>query len=283
MPPDDAPGYAPTVPISSPAFYNFDRVAREYDATRYLPPDVARSIAAFVLKTVGPKAWVLDAGVGTGRVGRALAAQQAGRTVGADVSSAMLSEFAKACAERHIKCAVALADVRALPFGNGAFGGVLSIHVLHLVADWRTALAEMWRVTAPGGTLFVGVEDRTRTVARQFYLSRARELGVLPPTIGAHTAEVVVALPSLSGVETVETTALPAWRWEQSLTARDAIAHLERRLYSMLWDVPEETHQQLLAETRAYTLQTLGSLDAVERRGNQMIIHAARKSVATNL
>ncbi len=276
MPEDFPPDHAPAVLAPPPAFYNFDRVARDYEATRYLPPWVAQNIARFVLQEVSPQAWFLDAGVGTGRVGRAIVAQHPGRTLGVDVSGAMLGEFMEACAQDRINPAVALADVRALPFKSGAFGAILSIHVLHLVADWRTALAEMWRVVAPGGTLFIGVEDRTRTVARQFYLSRARELGVLPPTIGAHTADVIAALPAM-GAEAVKTVALPDARWEQTVTARDAIAHLERRLYSMLWDVPEETHQRLLTETRAHTLSVLGTLDATERRENQMILHAARK------
>ena len=47
------------------------------------------------------------------------------------------------------------ADALALPFGDGAFSGVLVRDLLHHVTDRRQAAAEAVRVLAPGGTLVV--------------------------------------------------------------------------------------------------------------------------------
>ncbi len=47
------------------------------------------------------------------------------------------------------------ADALALPFGDGAFPGVLVRDLLHHVTDRRQAAAEAVRVLAPGGTLVV--------------------------------------------------------------------------------------------------------------------------------
>jgi SAM-dependent methyltransferase len=49
-----------------------------------------------------------------------------------------------------------------LPFDDGRFPLVLAIGVLPWVADWRRALAELARITAPGGALIATIDNRFR-------------------------------------------------------------------------------------------------------------------------
>ncbi|CAG0999299.1 hypothetical protein ANAEL_02833 [Anaerolineales bacterium] len=49
------------------------------------------------------------------------------------------------------------ADLQRLPFHAGAFDLLVAVHVLDEVEDDRCALAECWRVLAPGGLLVVPV------------------------------------------------------------------------------------------------------------------------------
>jgi SAM-dependent methyltransferase len=54
------------------------------------------------------------------------------------------------------------ADLNTLPFRKQAFGAVLNPGMLHLFADFESVTAELARVTAPGGAIFLSslVNDR---------------------------------------------------------------------------------------------------------------------------
>ena len=102
-------------------------------------------IAAWVLDLAGlrPGARVLDAGCGNGIYLRALRERRM-NAVGCDLSLGLLRGAADP--------ALINADVTALPVRDGAFGVVLAAHLLDLVPDRSTAVRELRRVLAPGGT-----------------------------------------------------------------------------------------------------------------------------------
>jgi len=97
------------------------------------------------------KAWILDAGSGTGNNLRHLSAF--GRTVGIDISDEAL-RFGRARGG-----AAAKASLLALPFEDDTFDAVTSFDVLYhqWVPDDRAAVAELVRVLRPGGVLLVRV------------------------------------------------------------------------------------------------------------------------------
>src|SRR5580704_2516194 len=102
-------------------------------------------VAAWVLDLAGLRAGtrVLDVGCGNGVYLRALRARRI-RAVGCDRSPGMLHAAAHP--------ALVNADVTVLPVRDGAFGVVLAAHLLDLVPDRGTAIRELRRVLAPGGT-----------------------------------------------------------------------------------------------------------------------------------
>lgn len=63
------------------------------------------------------------------------------------------------------KVSVEVADVTALPFGNGQFNVVTSYLMLHHVIDWANALTEIGRVLRPGG-VFIGYDLTDSRLAR---------------------------------------------------------------------------------------------------------------------
>ncbi len=74
--------------------------------------------------------------------------------VGVDFVEGMLRlgrEKLDALGERRIR--LLAGDALALPFADGAFGCVASAFLLRNLADLRAGLAEMRRVTAPGGSV----------------------------------------------------------------------------------------------------------------------------------
>ena len=133
---------------------HFDDIAHVYDES--LPPHVVehylRKRLAFIRRHVesGP---VLDVGCGTGKLAGRVA--DAGyRVHGVDPSRAMLQLLR----ERRPDIGTAVSDGTSLPFAEGTFALTYCVAVLHHIADAdavRRALAEMVRVTRPGGDVLV--------------------------------------------------------------------------------------------------------------------------------
>ena len=90
-------------------------------------------------------------------------ATRARHVVGIDVSAAVVDAALKRYPALHARCA----DVRGLPFTDGAFDVVVSNSTLdHFasIADIQTALVELHRVTLPGGTLVVTLDNPSNPI-----------------------------------------------------------------------------------------------------------------------
>jgi len=96
----------------------------------------------------------LEVGTGTGADALELASRYGAHVTGVDVSRAMVDEARR----RGLRDAlVATAD--ALPFEDASFDGCWADRVFQHLADPQAALAEMVRVTRPGGRLVVADPD----------------------------------------------------------------------------------------------------------------------------
>jgi SAM-dependent methyltransferase len=106
--------------------------------------------------TAGP---VLDAGCGTG--GFLSRLRRAWPGGGGPMAAAIGLEYnpvAAARARAKAGVPVAVGSVNAIPFADGAFGGLVSLDVLcHAAAEPERALAEFRRVLRPGGRLVVNL------------------------------------------------------------------------------------------------------------------------------
>jgi SAM-dependent methyltransferase len=102
---------------------------------------------------LGRAARLLDVGCGTGAL---IAAQPSARAVvGIDVGEA----FLRAARVAHREAGFVRADAARLPFPAGAFDAAASLLVLSFLPDPDRAIAEMKRVTRPGGTIAASVWD----------------------------------------------------------------------------------------------------------------------------
>jgi SAM-dependent methyltransferase len=108
---------------------------------------------------IRPGAALLDVGCGTGLDTVALAARvgPTGRVVGVDHDPAMLAEADRRAqaAEMAGRVTHERADATALPFPDASFDGCRSERLFQHLSDPAAALAEMARVTRPGGRLAV--------------------------------------------------------------------------------------------------------------------------------
>ncbi len=112
---------------------------------------------------------ILDCGCGTGANVERLSAY--GRTFGFDRSETGL-RIGRAAGRANI----VRADVTAAPFPNEAFDLVTSFDVLYSLDEGpeRAAVAEMWRVTRPGGYILVNVAAMDMLRGDHSVLSRER-------------------------------------------------------------------------------------------------------------
>jgi len=134
----------------------FDRVAARYDRTNnVLSVGNAPLWRVATTKAVAPKAGerILDVAAGTGTSSASLAKSGAS-VVAADFSPGMI-EVGRRRQAGMPNIVFVEADATKLPFGDDEFDAVTISFGLRNVADPDAALAELARVTRPGGRLLV--------------------------------------------------------------------------------------------------------------------------------
>jgi SAM-dependent methyltransferase len=241
----------------------FDRAVAYYDATRGLPEGVDAQLRDAIIERAGVglgSRW-LELGIGTGRV--ALPFLRAGADyTGLDLSLPMMAELRRKLGAdpltRAIRPKLVRGDAMFVPFRDAAFDAVVMVHVLHLVTDWRAALAEALRVVRPGGALVLIDNDRGRSrdpdageaslnqlVGGRWSAIKA-ELGYTDNPhrhgIRALDDEVLAELRA-RGAASAERVTLVEYA-EPPRTAREIAARFIGRIYSSEWETPEDIHNE---------------------------------------
>jgi SAM-dependent methyltransferase len=234
---------------------SFDRAAEYYDRTRALPEGLIPQLAAELPRG----APCLEIGVGTGRIALPLV-EQGIHLVGIDISTEMLRRLAAKSNGRGPD--VVIADATQLPFGDRTFACAIAAHVLHLVPEWRSAVAELLRVLRPGGVIVAsrggreeGEHGWMQSVRRRFFEEAAA--GHWPP--GASSIEQVDHHMLGLGA-TMRDLPLPAHETER--TVNEVIANLEAGYWSACWELDEATRTRAAAATREWAGTAIGDLDA---------------------
>lgn len=134
----------------------FDQVAPGYDRTNFLLTfGMEKLWRVATTRAVDPRRGqrILDLAAGTGASSVSLARSGA-EVVAADFSPGMIAEGRRRHA--HVEgVEFRQADATALPFDDDSFDSVTISYGLRNVHDPKTALAEMLRVTKPGGRIVV--------------------------------------------------------------------------------------------------------------------------------
>jgi demethylmenaquinone methyltransferase/2-methoxy-6-polyprenyl-1,4-benzoquinol methylase len=169
----------------------FTRIAGRYDLMNSVMTGgrhhAWRRVAA---RAVGgaPAGPALDLATGTGDLALAVRAASPGRVVvGADFSEAMLQQArGKLAALGEPGVPLLAADALALPFGDQTFACVISAFLLRNLTDLPAGLAEMRRVTMPGG--LVAALEITRPGVRGWDAIFGVYFNRVVPLIGAAVA-----------------------------------------------------------------------------------------------
>lgn len=234
---------------------SFDRIADRFDETRSLPDEVMRAVVDAVQKTMSPGASVLDAGAGTGRF--ALPLQEMGfHVVGADVSARMLGKASAKGVSNLVR-----SDVCCLPFADSSFDYSLSVHLIHLIPLWRTALREIGRVTRCELLSIVSEKENSGAEeVRRMYSDACKRLGHEVRFAGPAEKD----LPELVRPDSTVRVAMH----EQTFDVQKMLDNYESRTLSEQWDVPEGVHSGAMRALR----KSYGNLDAFVGREEIFLI-----------
>lgn len=240
---------------------SFDQAANIYDATRSEPPGITEQAAAELARRLPPGSRLLELGVGTGRF--TIPLLHCGLNIcGLDISRKMMEQFYIKERPSLSRPALVEANLLYMPFGSAGFDVVVAVHVLHLINAWQDAVSEIRRALAPGGALAIGFDwrpdDCPSVQMREEWENELRRLGYEPHRrMGSYT--------SLKDALLAGGALLDEWTaagWIQTYTLSGEIERLQKRTWSVTWEVPEEIFQASIAHLRSWAAHIHGSLDS---------------------
>jgi demethylmenaquinone methyltransferase/2-methoxy-6-polyprenyl-1,4-benzoquinol methylase len=159
----------------------FATIADRYDfITRFLSfgRDAHWKRRLIALAEIGANTRVIDLACGTGDLAFA-AADRGARVVGLDITPRMLElARAKATPAQAARASWTVGDMTALPFGDASCDVITTGYGLRNVPDLTRAIAEAYRVLAPGGRLCSLDFDRPEAAwLRTIYLAHLTVVG----------------------------------------------------------------------------------------------------------
>jgi len=245
---------------------NFDPAADTYESTRGFPAGIGAEVATAAAELIGPLptgAPVLEIGIGTGRIGRPLAALGL-PVVGVDLSARMLAELRRLTPDGEPAPVVVRGDATRLPLADGQCAAAVGVHIFHLIPDWPAALAEVRRVLRSGGVLLAGhdwrPDDSPHARLMEAWRAIARGVGARPDHPGADGFFVVQQHLAEHGVQQTEHF---VGSWTVARSVGQMLGGFERRSWSSTWHITDDAFPGCLAELRAWARANLGDDETV--------------------
>jgi len=227
-----------------------------------------------VLKSVRPGIF-LEVGTGSGRTTRPLLdalTSQNSRLIGVDLS------YTKLCQLTTHRQASFLSQANAtrLPFPSDSFDTIITVHVLHLIADWKAALCEFRRLLRPEGVyLRRGQESNQSSIQ-----SRMRHLWQvllqekhLPQR---HRERADEAIDNALWAMGAAGTAVEVSNQAGFTTPGREVERIASRVRDGAWVVPDEMLPGLLSDLKARTAAEFLSLDREFHIQKATVLHIWR-------
>lgn len=217
-----------------------------------------------ILDSVAPEtgSLLLEVGTGSGRSTRPLLDSLAAWNVllvGVDSSHGKLRQLAT-----HSRTGapnLVQGDAADLPFPSACFDAIITIHVLHLVADWRTALNEFRRLLRPGGVYLRRATeqeyDSVWALMRRMWQSLLEQYDLTQRHAGRSDRAIDGALGQMGAVcRRVQVSARTV-----CTTPGQELDRIASRARNGTWTVPAEMLPLLLADLETQTIAEFTSLE----------------------
>ncbi|MBD3880978.1 class I SAM-dependent methyltransferase [Phormidium tenue FACHB-886] len=239
----------------------YDNIAEIYDRTRWLTESIAEEIADFILALVKatPETTFLEPGVGTGL--NVLPLVRRGYSVtGIDVSQEMLNQLTQKLHGIPANLKLIHADASQLPFAESSFDVVLTVHMLHTVANLRTFLDEIDRVLKPQG-FYLNAQWITPPARMEFerYFKAILSKYEKPQSKQGHGAIDEINVEKYLHNKGYRSNYLIAKKWTVSNTVEELLNFYKSRAYGLCWRVPNETFYLAVAEFEEFCNEHYGS------------------------
>lgn len=253
---------------------SFDRVADLYDNTRALPPAIAEEVTTWILRLsrATPETAFFEPGIGTGRIALPLVERGYAYT-GVDISEPMMEKLREKLTGSH-RLTLVNADITALPLESASFDVAIASHILHLIPDWRKAMAEIRRVLKPDG-VFIYFHHPNRGVATHHevdhqWVEILARYGYQSTFKGAVTEDVLTYLTDQGAdLETVTVAEVSRTR-----TLAEVLQAYCDRIYSNFWQIPDSIFNVALADLLTWASETYPSQDMQIESSYSLILTA---------
>lgn len=218
------------------------------------------SFTDFVKDTLQPRPGrrILDVGCGHGTAEVKLSRLRLTQVdlVAVDLLPDRVAEALAAARAHNIDAHFAAADACHLPFPDGTFDSVFCVAVLQHIGDVRRAVAEMARVTRPGGRIvavepdnaaryfYSSVDDgrRAHDAARRFFSALAEAKGdVSEPAVGPQ----LPALFAQTGIEPLSVHVFPVSKAHLGTPTPEVWQNRRANLSELIEKAPDESIRRL--------------------------------------
>lgn len=263
---------------------SFDRAVEYYDRTRSVPPGIVKQAISTLIDETGIQhdSRILEVGIGTGRIAIPLA--ETGHIVnGIDLSLKMMHTLQAKTASTSLDFELAQADATNLPFPSETFNLIYAVHVLHLVAEWRTAVTEAFRTLKREGYFVLSwhrrVPDSPHILLRNELHRLVAQYGVNYRRPGAQSeGEILTELRNWDH----HPKEIHVADWYKAETPAAIIEEFDHQIYSETWAMPREILDNVLPQLADWAKAQFGNLDRQLNSANSFTWLVAQKKLGAD-
>ncbi|MGQ9806826.1 MAG: class I SAM-dependent methyltransferase [Chlorobiales bacterium] len=261
---------------SSYTAMSFREIAEKYNRINFIPLEAQKAIGESICARVGKGALLLDVGAGAGRISIPIAMSGV-QTIAFDIESQMLNELSRQANALNLNIQTVQGDATQLPFADASFDAVFTSNLLHLVADWKTALAQMKRVLKNGGVLIQGRDWLAPNSAYAKIRNQLRAIiGELNPKMmptAAAGGALFQALAEMGGITDKE---LIAAEWTETLSPNQLFDKMKAREQNETWQLENTLFHEALARLEKWIEINVQSPDKEETVVWRFLLYATR-------
>ncbi|WP_036482791.1 class I SAM-dependent methyltransferase [Myxosarcina sp. GI1] len=239
-------------------FNYYDNIAHLYDRTRWMTESVAEEIAEFILELVKatPTTSFLEPGVGTGL--NVLPLVKRGYSVtGIDISQEMIDRFRQKLHEIPLNLKLIHADASQLPFTDCSFDVVLTVNMIHTVANWQQFLREIDRVLKPQGFYLNArwITPPARLEFENYLRAILAEYRVEP-----RSKVVEIDIESYFQSQGYQSNYAIASEWTVSNSVEELLSFYKLKAYGLCWSVSDKIFKRIIKKFEEFCVKKYGSL-----------------------